>query len=162
VPPFINKKERKSTQQQQIRFRLHKHTLSRFFFFFFFSLTFRTKYLFVLLQKHSQNHREEEIQEATKKSIIMNRKKAPGTSFSPTETHKYSTEIHLSVSVSLPAAARTQERKKKRDPQQGGKKRKKSPDDEQTLLFLFFFFFFFFTLTLLSHKTDGHKRVVTR
>jgi hypothetical protein len=91
----------------------------------------------------------------------MNRKKAPGTSFSPTETNKYSTEIRLSPSLCLlppPHAHKREE--KKTDPQQGGKKRKKTPDDEQTLLF--FFFFFFFTLTLLSHKTDGHKRVVAR
>jgi hypothetical protein len=131
VPPLINKKERKSTQQQQIRFRLHKHTLSRFFFFFFFfffSLSFRTKYLFVLLQKHSQNHREEEVQEATKKSIIMNRKKAPGTSFSPTETHKYSTEIRLSPSLCLfpPPHAHKREEKKTRSTTRGKEKEEKS------------------------------------
>jgi hypothetical protein len=125
VPPFINKKERKSTQQQQIRFRLHKHTLSRFFFFFF-SLSFRTKYLFSLLRKH--NHREEEVQEATKKSIIMNRKKAPGTSFSPTETNKYSTEIRLSPSLCLfpPPHAHKREEKKTRSTTRGQEKEEKS------------------------------------
>jgi hypothetical protein len=85
-------------------------------------------------------------------------RKLPGLPFPPQKQTNTPPKF-ASLCVSSRRRTHTKEREKKRDPQQGGKKRKKSPDDEQTLLF---FFFFFFTLTLLSHKTDGHKGVVAR
>jgi len=126
VPPFINKKERKSTQQQQIRFRLHKHTLSRFFFFFSLSL-FPYE---VSLLPSSKTQPESSRRRSTRSHKEIHHHEPKESSRDFLFPHRNKQILHrnspLSVSGSLPAATRTLKRGKKNEIHNKGERKERN------------------------------------